>query len=58
MAYVIQNDTCIGCGTCEAECPVGAISVAEDGKYTIDAGLCAECGACADVCPVDAPRQE
>ena len=25
MAYVIQ-DSCISCGACEPECPVGAIS--------------------------------
>ena len=25
MAYSIINDVCIGCGTCEAECPVSAI---------------------------------
>ncbi|MEG2004341.1 MAG: 4Fe-4S binding protein [Clostridia bacterium] len=56
MAYVIDKDTCIGCGTCENECPVSAISVDEDGKYVIDAELCIECAACAGVCPVDAPK--
>ena len=56
MAYSINSDTCIGCGTCEAECPVSAISVADDGKYVIDADLCIGCGACAGVCPVDAPQ--
>ena len=35
MAYVI-TDSCVNCGTCEGECPVGAIS-AGDGKYEIDA---------------------
>ncbi len=25
MAYVI-SDECVACGTCEGECPVGAIS--------------------------------
>ncbi len=56
MAYSIVNDVCIGCGTCEAECPVSAISVGDDGKYVIDADLCLDCGACAGVCPVDAPQ--
>lgn len=57
MAYSINKEICIGCGTCEAECPVGAISVDEDGKYCIDPEKCVECGACAGVCPVDAPHQ-
>ena len=56
MAYVI-NDECINCGSCEAECPVGAIS-AGDGKYVINADECLDCGACAGVCPVGAPVQE
>ena len=56
MAYVI-NDECIGCGSCEAECPVSAIS-AGDGKYEIDADACIECGACAGVCPVSAPNPQ
>ena len=28
MAYVI-SDSCVSCGTCEPECPVGAISQGE-----------------------------
>lgn len=56
MAYVI-NDECISCGSCEAECPVSAISEG-DGIYIIDAAACTECGSCADVCPVDAPQPE
>ena len=38
MAYVISDD-CISCGTCEGECPAGAISEG-DGKYEIDADTC------------------
>lgn len=56
MAYKI-NDECLGCGACEAECPVSAISEA-DGKYVIDPEKCIECGACAGVCPVGAPNPE
>ena len=56
MAYSIDKDTCIGCGTCESECPVSAISAGDDGKYCIDPELCVECGACAGVCPDDAPH--
>ena len=58
MAYAIDKDTCIGCGTCEGECPVGAIKVDTDGKYVINADECLGCGACAGACPVDAIKAE
>ena len=56
MAYVIK-DTCISCGACQDECPVGAIS-AGDTQYVIDASACIDCGSCSGVCPVDAPQPE
>ncbi len=56
MAYVI-NDTCVSCGACEGECPVGAIS-AGDGIFVIDAASCIDCGACAGSCPTGAIEQE
>ena len=37
MAHVISDD-CVMCGTCEGECPVGAIS-AGDTKYVINVQL-------------------
>ena len=56
MAYVISDD-CISCGTCEGECPAGAISEG-DGKYVIDADTCMDCGSCAGACPAGAISQE
>ena len=56
MAYKI-SDRCVCCGTCEPECPVGAISQKDD-KFVIDKTKCIECGACAAICPVGAPEQE
>ena len=47
MAFVI-NDTCVSCGACAGECPVGAI-VEGDGKYEINADSCIDCGTCAGV---------
>ncbi|MBQ9179787.1 MAG: 4Fe-4S binding protein [Firmicutes bacterium] len=55
MAYVIK-DSCINCGVCAGECPVGAISEG-DGIHVVDEATCIDCGACAGACPVDAPQQ-
>lgn len=52
MARVI-SDECIMCGSCEATCPVSAIS-SGDSKYVVDPEVCIDCGACEDGCPVSA----
>ena len=56
MAYKIDPESCVSCGTCIGECPVEAIS--EGTPYTINPDLCAECGSCADSCPNDAIHPE
>ena len=55
MAYKI-TDACVACGTCEGECPVGAIAMG-DGKYEINADACLDCGSCAGAGPVGAIEQ-
>ena len=55
MAFVI-TDSCVSCGSCAGECPVGAISQG-DGKYEIDANSCIDCGTCAGECPTRAIEQ-
>ena len=52
MAYKI-TDTCVSCGACAGNCPVGAISDGEN-HYEIDPDACIECGACAGGCPTGA----
>ncbi len=54
----IDADRCTGCGTCVADCPVGAVSVLRGGAgetlaATIDAS-CIDCGHCGAVCAVGA----
>ena len=51
MAYKI-TDSCVACGTCIDECPVGAIS--EGDIYVIDPDTCVGCGTCAGACPNEA----
>ena len=56
MAYKI-GDACVNCGTCESECPAGAISEGESARV-IDASKCVSCGTCASVCPASAIAEE
>ena len=56
MAHVI-SDECVSCGTCEGECPVGAISQG-DTQFDINADSCIDCGSCEGACPTGAISQE
>jgi ferredoxin len=44
------TDSCEGCGTCESNCFVAAITIKE-GRAVIDPSLCKACGKCCDLCP-------
>lgn len=54
MAYQIDRSKCISCGTCDVECPFGAVIISSEGKFSISIEKCRNCGICASVCPVDA----
>jgi len=52
MTHVISDD-CIVCGSCEVECPEGAIAMGDE-HYEIDPAKCTDQAKCVGVCPVDA----
>ena len=45
---------CTKCGLCIKECPVGAISMDDDGKVITNKNRCINCVRCIRVCPKDA----
>jgi DNA-binding transcriptional regulator YiaG len=59
MSYTIP-ESCYSCGTCQPECPTGAIH-AEEGQYWIESALCNNCEGyapeplCVVKCPISSP---
>jgi len=48
--HLIDPEICIRCNTCEATCPVGAITH-DSRNYVVDAEKCNLCMACVPPCP-------
>ena len=53
----INAESCVACGVCVEECPVGAISLVEE-VAEINDEECIHCGRCHDVCPNEAVRHD
>ena len=49
----VDEDLCVGCGTCVDRCQFDALDVPDD-LLVIDVKKCIGCGVCAIVCPEDA----
>jgi benzoyl-CoA 2,3-epoxidase subunit A len=48
--HLIDPEICIRCNTCEAICPVGAITH-DSRNYVVKADVCNLCMACISPCP-------
>ena len=48
--HLIDPEICIRCNTCEATCPVGAITH-DSRNYVVDAAKCNWCNDCISPCP-------
>jgi benzoyl-CoA 2,3-dioxygenase component A len=48
--HLIDPEICIRCNTCEATCPVDAITH-DSNNYVVDAAKCNQCMACVSPCP-------
>ena len=54
MPAVVDEEKCLGCGKCVERCPIGAISLNEDGLAIVDKEKCEGCQKCAKACPNEA----
>jgi uncharacterized protein (DUF362 family)/Pyruvate/2-oxoacid:ferredoxin oxidoreductase delta subunit len=48
---VADPDLCTGCGTCVDQCPVSALSMADNSIPRVEADTCITCFCCQEICP-------
>jgi benzoyl-CoA 2,3-dioxygenase component A len=53
LQHLIDPEVCIRCNTCEAACPIGAITH-DSRNYVVDFAICNGCNACVPPCPTGA----
>lgn len=55
IAFIAEDHSCAGCGSCAAVCPKGAVTLRESGagfyEALVEADKCIRCGQCLQVCP-------
>ena len=51
--HLIDPEICIRCNTCEATCPIDAITH-DDNNYVVDSSICNGCMDCVAPCPTGA----
>jgi benzoyl-CoA 2,3-dioxygenase component A len=51
--HLIDPEICIRCNTCEATCPIGAVTH-DERNYVVKFDVCNACGACISPCPTGA----
>jgi Pyruvate/2-oxoacid:ferredoxin oxidoreductase delta subunit len=47
----VNEDICVGCGTCTTKCTIGAINLNDRDKAEVNKDWCIGCGLCAHFCP-------
>ncbi len=55
MRPYVDEDKCIGCGTCESVCPAEPnVFKVDERSNVVHPEACTECGTCVESCPVEA----
>ncbi|MDR2366548.1 MAG: NADH-quinone oxidoreductase subunit NuoF [Deltaproteobacteria bacterium] len=50
LTYWIDEEKCVGCGSCKKQCPTSAIDGEKKEPHKIDTIKCVKCGSCLDAC--------